>query len=146
MNTGLITINLLIVNTGPSGSLFITKLSTWHICQPQSLDFLRRLMVIMEPKSFPWAWTKFPKIPLRFITGQPWSLRYPRPLANYSILESIHSDIYVVDSTFSIRRQKNRAYKNSRRLLWNAAKIIHCFFKKFIMLMKVVISSKSWIE
>ena len=61
MNTGLITINLLIVNTGPSGSLFITKLSTWHICKPQSLDFLRRLMVIMEPKSCPWAWTNFPE-------------------------------------------------------------------------------------
>ena len=141
MNTGLITINLLIVNTGASGSLFSTKLSTWHICniyqwsndnecniKLQSQDFLRRLMVIMEPKSCPWAWAKFPEIPLSLIPGQQWSLSYPRLLANYWILASIHWDTYVVDSTFSIRRQKYRAYKNSKRLLWNAAKMIHCLF------------------
>ena len=63
-------------------------------------------MVIMEPKSCPWSWTKFPGIRLRLIPGQQWSLRYSRPLANYWILTSIHWDTYAVDSIFILRDNK----------------------------------------
>ena len=54
-------------------------LSTWHICSKneviiniittKSENFVKRLMVIMEPRSCPWPWTKFLGIPRR-IPGQ----------------------------------------------------------------------------
>ena len=97
-------------------------------------------MVIMEPKSCPWSWTKFPGIRLRLIPGQQWSLRYSRPLANYWILTSIHWDTYAVDSIFILRDNKIELTKIQGCCYEMQLKLFTVFLK--VMLIKVIISNK----
>ena len=66
----------------------VSFLSTWHMCNNneviaimivitiKSENFIKRLMVLMEPRSCPWNWTKFLGIPLTY----PWPTGIPRIL------------------------------------------------------------------
>lgn len=120
-NTGLININLLIVNTHASGSFCQRKtvylaheVITKNAITAKSENFVQRLVVIIEPRSCPQQWTEFLGIPLTY--PQPTGI----PEVSQTLCKLLNSDIsslrHIADGTSNLNGTKKQSLKRFKEI------------------------------